>query len=96
MESLIHADIFFFITTIIVIALGIILIIIFIYIAKILADIREISRIARSESEDIADDIHMIRSEVQSELRNGSSVIISIVKIIRSLFRRRKSRISKK
>ncbi len=96
MESLIHADIFFFITTFIVIVLGIILVIIFIYIGMILADIRAISRIARSESEDIADDIHMIRSEVQSELRKDSSIILSLIRIIRGLFRRRKSRVIKK
>lgn len=95
MESLIHADIFFFITTVIVILLGIVLVVIFIYIALILVDIRAISRIARSESADIADDIHMIRSEVQSELRRGSSVIASLVRVIRGLFRRRKSRVNK-
>lgn len=95
MESLIHADIFFFVTTVIVILLGIILIVVFVYIAKILADIREISRIARSESADIADDIHMIRSEVQAELRRGSSIVASLARVIRGLFRRRKSRVNK-
>ena len=96
MESLIHADIFFFITTLIVIVLGIILIIIFIYIAMIFVDIRAISRIARSESKDIADDIHIIRGEVQSELRKGSSVVASLLRVVRGLFRRRKSRFNKK
>lgn len=91
MESLIHADIFFFITTIIVIILGIISAIILFYIAKILADIREISRIARSGSADIAEDIKLIRKEVNNELMNGSSVILSLIKVIRNLFRFRKS-----
>ena len=92
MESLIHADIFFFITTIVTIVIGVLLAVILVYIAKILIDIREISRIARSESKDLADDIHNIRIEVQSELNKGSSVIASLFKIIRGLFRRRKSR----
>lgn len=91
MESLIHADIFFFITTIIVIILGIFFAIILFYIAKILADIREISRIARDGSADIAEDIKLIRKEVNDELLGGSSIIFSLIKVIRSLFRHRKT-----
>jgi len=91
MESLIHADIFFFITTIIVVILGILFAVILFYIAKILADIREISRIARSESGDIAEDIKHIRQEVNDELQSGSSIIFSLIKVIRNLFRYRRT-----
>jgi len=91
MESLIHADIFFFITTIIVIVLGILSAIILFYITTILADIREISRIARSESVDIAEDIKHIRKEVNDELQSGSSIIFSLIKVIRNLFRHRRT-----
>jgi len=91
MESLIQADIFFFITTIVVIVLGILSVIILFYITTILADIREISRIARSESEGIAEDIKHIRKEVNDELQRGPSIIFSLIKVIRSLFKHRKS-----
>ncbi len=96
METLIHADIFFFITSIATVIIGILLAITLVYIIKILIDIREISRIARSESKDLADDIHVIRNEVQSELNRGSSVVASLIRVIRGLFRRRKSRAQKK
>lgn len=95
MESLIHADIFFFITTIIAIILGILLAVALSYIIKILADIKEISNIARTETADMAEDIHNIRDEVKSEFRKNSSVIASLFSIFGSLFRLRKSRISK-
>ncbi len=95
MESLIHADIFFFVTTVIVIALGLISIVILTYIAIIIADIREISRIARRESGEIAEDIAEIRGEIKKEIRNNSSVISSIFKVIKNLFNRR-GRINKK
>ena len=96
METLIHADIFFLISTIILVIFGILGIIISIYITKIIIDIREISRIARNETSDISGDIHMIRREVHGELSRGSSVVVSIIKIIRGLFRRRKPRITKR
>lgn len=95
MNTLIHADIFFFITTIVTIVLGILLAIALIYITIILADIREISRIARRESDEIAEDIHVLRKEVHSELRRGSSVIASLYRVLRGLFKRRKSRVNK-
>lgn len=95
MESFIHADIFFFITSIAVIIISIFLAIVLIYLTTILADIREISRIARSESAEIADDIKMIRQEVHQELRRGKSVFASIMKILSSLFRQKRARINK-
>ncbi|MDO8430551.1 MAG: hypothetical protein Q7S72_00985 [Candidatus Taylorbacteria bacterium] len=96
MDSIIHADIFFFVTTIVAIVLGIIISIVLIYLAIILADIREISRIARRESEEIGQDIENIRSEVYDQLKKNSSVITSIVGIMRGFFRRRKTRLYKK
>jgi hypothetical protein len=95
MQTLIHADIFFFVTTVIVIALGLISIVILTYIAFIIADIREISRIARRESGEIAEDIAEIRGEIKKEIRNNSSVITSIFKVIKNLFNRR-GRVNKK
>ena len=95
MESLIHADIFFFITSIVAVILGILIAIILAYLVIILRDIREISRIARSETTDLADDIHTMRSEVHNQLRKNSSILTSIIYIIRGFFRRRKSRITK-
>jgi hypothetical protein len=96
MDSIIHADIFFFVSTITTIVLGIVLTIVLIYLATILADIKEISRIARKESVDIVEDIQNIRGEVYDQLKKNSSVIMSIVSIMRGFFRRRNSRLYKK
>lgn len=96
MENLIQADIFFFITTIVVVTFGILISIALLYFIKILADIREISRVARNESADIASDIQGIRREVKDEFRKNSSVLFSIIQIMRTLFRRRKNHNHKK
>ncbi len=95
MDSLIHADIFFFITSVVTIVLAIFIAIALFYIIKILADIREISRIARVETNEIAGDIQSIRQEVRDQLKKNSSVLVALTHIARGFFRRRKSRSSK-
>jgi formate-dependent nitrite reductase membrane component NrfD len=51
MNSLVHADIFFFVSTIAVVLVTILLIILFIFIVKILQDVRNFTRKARTEGE---------------------------------------------
>ncbi|MFA6094428.1 MAG: hypothetical protein WC757_00885 [Candidatus Paceibacterota bacterium] len=65
MNSLIHADIFFFITTIALIAFSIIGVVALIYIIKILVDARFIVRAFRGEVEGIIVDIKDFRSKVK-------------------------------
>lgn len=99
MQSLIHADIFFFVTTIVVVAVALVLIVILIYIAVILSDIKKLSRIIRDEGAGIADDVRAFREEVKEEarhsMRNSPSTAAAILGIIATLFAHRKKKPSR-
>lgn len=60
-ESLLKSDIFFFITTLAVIAVSLVLVISLVYIIRILDDLKVLSRKAKDEGEKILDDVRFIR-----------------------------------
>jgi 5-bromo-4-chloroindolyl phosphate hydrolysis protein len=82
MDSFIHADIFFFITSIAVIVVGIVLTIVLVYIAIILNTIRKISEMVHSESGLIAEDVHDIRNKI----RTGRFTLAGIFRLFQQLF----------
>ena len=53
MDSLVKSDIFFFITTLVMIAVGVVLVIAVIYVIKILKDVRYMSGRAKEETDRI-------------------------------------------
>lgn len=65
MSSLIHADIFFFITTIAVIFMSILLIIVLIFVILILKNLRKLSQTVLSEADLIAEDIDALRTKAK-------------------------------
>lgn len=67
MDTLIHADIFFFITSVAVIAITAALVVVLIYLAQFLRNARDISRTVRKESEDIVADISELRTKTKRE-----------------------------
>ncbi len=67
MESLIKADIFFFVTTIAVVCLSAACIVISVYLVKILRQIHEISDKVKSETNNIVGDIRDLRAAVREE-----------------------------
>ncbi len=67
METLIHADIFFFITAIFVVFLTIGFTIVAVYVIKILRDLKYISTKVKEESDLIAEDIATLRTEARQE-----------------------------
>ena len=71
METLIHADIFFFITTIWVIIISAILVVILWHVAFIVSDLRKISRKVREGSDVLSEDLHDLRTVMHAE---GASV----------------------
>ena len=88
MDPFLKMDIFFFVTTIVVVAFGGTLILIAIRIARILGHVESIMEVASKETELIRDDIADFRRDVR---RRGFS-IFSIGRFIRrvmSLFDRR-------
>jgi hypothetical protein len=67
MEELVHADIFFFITSIAVVVVAIVLVVAIVYLIQILHDVRHVSRRIRDESEAIWRDIEALRTVVKTE-----------------------------
>lgn len=67
MDTLIHADIFFFVTTIAVIVLTLLLIVVLIYLIMALRRIKTIAEQIRDETILFREDIHDLRASVQKE-----------------------------
>ena len=95
MQTLVHADIFFFITTIVEVIVAGVLTVVLVYIAIILSDIRELSRTIKKEGAEIMEDVHEFRQEIKEEatysMKSNSSTIASFFALIASLFAHRKS-----
>jgi hypothetical protein len=92
---LIHADIFFFITSILVVFLivgfALVLILFLVYIIPILKDMRDLSNTVKKEGDKLAGDIDELRTTVKTEGGKVKSVFDYLI----SLFLRRQ-RIKKK
>jgi hypothetical protein len=86
-NTLIKADVFFFVTTIAVVVLTLILSIIMIYLISILHYLRHISQIAKDQAEEISDDIDDLRSDIKTK---GAS-LASIFDFLGSMTRKRVS-----
>lgn len=67
MDTLIHADVFFFVTAIAVVVVGFVLAVGGVYLILILRDLRYIIGRAREESDQIVQDIHDLRATVREE-----------------------------
>lgn len=67
MNTLVHADIFFFATTIVLIVVGIGLVIAIIYLIKILKDVSYISKKIKSETDAVVGDIALLREHVKND-----------------------------
>lgn len=65
MESILKADIFFVITTLVVIAIAIGLIILLIYVIRIVRTVEHIAKRVRDESDKIIDDVDAVRGQVK-------------------------------
>ena len=85
MDTLIQAQIFFFITSIFVVVLIIGSAVMFCYIIPILKDMKHISELARAEAETIADDIHALRAAAHT----GSMKVKTIFDFFLALFIKR-------
>ena len=75
METLIHADIFFFITSIFVVFLTVGFGIALVYIIPILKDMRHLSALAREEGDKLTQDIDDLRGAVKEEGMKAKSIL---------------------
>jgi hypothetical protein len=88
MQSLIHADIFFFVSTIALVVLTIGGVIILVYIIKIIRDVSHVSGRVKEESDEILNDVKTLRGNIKSEGFKFSFVH----RFFRSIFGRRSSK----
>ncbi len=75
MEDIMKADIFFFVTTIIVVILGIISAVAIIFFVKILSRLNSLSKQVEGEVEDILLDISSFRERIRSIIQKAESFI---------------------
>ncbi|HUC01744.1 MAG TPA: hypothetical protein VMA75_02465 [Candidatus Paceibacterota bacterium] len=92
MDTLIHADIFFFVTTIVVVIVGIALTIALIYLAKVLSDIKDITRQVKEETVLFRNDIKDLRGDIKKEGFRMERFMI----FIKNLFKKTSARSKKK
>ncbi|MEK7494188.1 MAG: hypothetical protein AAB630_03480 [Patescibacteria group bacterium] len=74
METVIKADIFFFITSIFVIFLTVGFAVALIYIIPVLKDMRHLSALARKEGDKLAEDLDDLRAAVKEEGMKAKSI----------------------
>lgn len=95
MNTLIHADIFFFITTIVVIVLALGVCIALFYIIRILRNFSDVSDKVKIESTEIIQDIKHAREKIKSQ-GLGFSYIKHIVGFLMKINKKRKAKTTKK
>lgn len=83
MTTLIHADIFFFVTTIVVFFVGIAATVALVYLVFILKDIKELSKNIQEEGNEIVRDVHEFREKVKEQGTRWSNMA-SVFGIIRN------------
>lgn len=88
MDTLMKADIFFFVTTIVVVVSGTLGIVITLYILPILKNIWEITERIKQETHEIADDIDTFRDSIKEK----AGTVGSIVDVVGGLFGKRKKK----
>jgi len=66
MDTLIHADIFFFVTTIAVVVITIALTVLIVYLVKVFRNVREITEMVNEETVLLRRDIGDLRNEIRA------------------------------
>lgn len=81
MEGLLKSDIFFFITSAVVIAIGVGLVIVLFYLINILRDVKDVSKTVKNETKEFAQDLSQLRSGVKK-----GKVFSSLFSFFRAIF----------
>jgi hypothetical protein len=81
MDTLVKADIFFFITTIAVVVFLVCAVIVTIYLIQILKDIKILSARAKDEGERIFDDIRTVRENIHDQGARAGQFLTTIASL---------------
>lgn len=92
MDTLVHADIFFFVTTIAVVVVGAVFTAALIYLIQILSDIKKITEQVHEEAILFREDLHDLRTDV----RHDGFKLKHFIDFMKRLARRKKVARSKK
>jgi hypothetical protein len=95
MDTLIHADIFFFVTTVAVVIVGIALTIALVYLANVLSDIKEITKQVKEETILFREDIKDLRGDIKHEGFRAERFFIFIKNLFKKTNTRSKKEIKK-
>lgn len=89
METLIQANIFFFITSIVMIVVGVLATVLLVYMIKLVRDIYIITEAVRDEMVAVIDDIETFRKDVHDKAQRLSGIlgVITTARFIRRIFR---------
>ncbi|MEX2514947.1 MAG: hypothetical protein WD335_02335 [Candidatus Paceibacterota bacterium] len=92
MESILQADIFFFVTTVVMIVVGILLAVFLVYAIKLIRDIYIIMEIVREEAVDVIDDIDAFRRNVRHKAARLSGLLgaVTTARFIRRILKPQK------
>lgn len=91
-ESLIHADIFFFISTIALVLISIGIVIVLVYVIKILRNVGEVTDKIKVESGEIVADLKKLRASLRDEGVKWKHVM----DLVRTFFMRKSKKVKKK
>jgi hypothetical protein len=91
METLIHADIFFFVTTVWVVIVSAIFVYILWNVARIVNDAKHISRKIRDGSDVLSQDLNELRTAVRSNVHTKREKIKYLIKYFKHIFARRQN-----
>jgi len=83
MNNFISNDIFFFLTSIAVVACTVCIIVVTVYIVRILRNVKDLSETVRDEGKKITADIDLARQTVKSEGAKAISIFDSVLGILR-------------
>lgn len=91
METLVHADIFFFVTVILEIVLGILFTVVLVYLIKIMRDVDRLNKKIQEEVNDIIDDVHHARETIKNE----GIIVKHVMKYVMGLVYKKASKLKK-
>ncbi len=86
MQEIIHADVFFFVTTVVIIVLGAIIATLLVYAFGILSDLKHITKKLKQGSEEAMEEWQLIRQRLKDESEKG----LSFRGVLGSLFGKKK------
>ncbi len=78
MESIAKSDMFFFVTTIAVIVVTLVLVVALAYVIRIASDIKYIAKRAKQETDEIADDLKTARETLKSKGKTIATILSSL------------------